>query len=227
MFKKVGKFLIALAIIFTATFFLYANDYYRATEEAVMAYETLTMKVGTNSSDVGFIIYPGGKVDERAYSLLAQEIMDRGFYVEIVSVPLHLSIFDSNKAENVIKTHMEIKEWVIIGHSLGGTSASIYAKANPKKIKGIVFLGSYPYKDLSDLDLFTLTITGSNDQVLNAEKAEKSKDFYPKNAYFEIIDGGNHAGFGSYGDQKGDGIATITVTDQIEETVNLIFEYLN
>jgi len=34
-----------------------------------------------------------------------------------------------------------------------------------------------------------------------------------------IIEGGCHAGFGSYGPQDGDGAATITGDAQIEETI--------
>ena len=35
------------------------------------------------------------------------------------------------------------------------------------------------------------------------------------------MEGGNHAQFGNYGEQKGDGKATITATEQQEQTVKL------
>ena len=42
-----------------------------------------------------------------------------------------------------------------------------------------------------------------------------------------IIDGGNHAYFGCYGEQKGDGKALITRDKQINLTVNKILEFLS
>ncbi|MBR0081818.1 MAG: hypothetical protein IJP98_03650 [Clostridia bacterium] len=42
------------------------------------------------------------------------------------------------------------------------------------------------------------------------------------NATEHVIDGGNHAQFGSYGLQAGDGIARISPQQQIDETVSVI-----
>ena len=38
----------------------------------------------------------------------------------------------------------------------------------------------------------------------------------------EVIEGGNHAYFGKYGFQEGDGDATITNENQIETTVDIV-----
>lgn len=37
-----------------------------------------------------------------------------------------------------------------------------------------------------------------------------------------VIEGGNHAGFGSYGAQSGDGTASISAEEQWEQTVSYI-----
>jgi hypothetical protein len=39
-----------------------------------------------------------------------------------------------------------------------------------------------------------------------------------------VIEGGNHALFGSYGKQKGDGEAQITADEQQEETVRTVMD---
>jgi hypothetical protein len=42
----------------------------------------------------------------------------------------------------------------------------------------------------------------------------------------QVIEGGNHAYFGMYGEQKGDGAATITNLEQITTTANYIIEFI-
>lgn len=70
-----------------------------------------------------------------------------------------------------------------------------------------------------------LTIYGSSDKVLNIEKYEKYKPNIT-NLNEHIIDGGNHANFGSYGIQKCDGESSINPNQQISHTVNLIEEFI-
>ena len=57
------------------------------------------------------------------------------------------------------------------------------------------------------------------------EKVEEGKAFAPAN-YFEYrIEGGNHAQFGNYGVQKGDGAAAITGPEQQQSTVDFIIQH--
>jgi len=55
--------------------------------------------------------------------------------------------------------------------------------------------------------------------VLNAEKYKECRANLPSNTAELVIEGGNHAFFGTYGLQEGDGIATITNNSQIEQAV--------
>ena len=43
----------------------------------------------------------------------------------------------------------------------------------------------------------------------------------------EDIEGGNHARFGDYGPQKGDGTAQITPEEQWEETADAVINWLH
>ena len=88
-----------------------------------------------------------------------------------------------------------------------------------------MLLGAYSTKKLSDR-LKTVLIYGSEDGVLNRKAYEKNRENVARDAVEVVIEGGNHAQFGSYGVQKGDGRALITAEEQVEETVLAIEEIL-
>ena len=50
--------------------------------------------------------------------------------------------------------------------------------------------------------------------MLNREKLEQGKQYLPASAVSEELPGGNHAQFGDYGPQKGDGVATVSRAEQ-------------
>ena len=52
-----------------------------------------------------------------------------------------------------------------------------------------------------------------------------SHDSLPADATFVVIDGGNHAQFGSYGFQPGDHEASISPQEQRAQTVNATIEF--
>ena len=115
------------------------------------------------------------------------------------------------------------QHWYIGGHSLGGTIAARYASGHDQ-MEAVIMLASYSIDQLDEKTLAIL-IYGSLDGVLNREKYQKGKDFVPD--YLEhVIEGGNHAGFGSYGKQKKDNDAQISSEDQIRETVEVIVQAL-
>lgn len=100
------------------------------------------------------------------------------------------------------------------GHSLGGVIASRFAAdhQNNSALEGVFFLASYPDQkgSLKDFKGKVLSIVGSKDGVLNQSSYEKAKTYLPQQTLSVTLDGGNHAGFGSYGVQKGDNQADWT-----------------
>ena len=58
------------------------------------------------------------------------------------------------------------------------------------------------------------------------EKYEKYKSNLPSNFFEFEIEGGCHAYFGMYGEQKGDGTATITAEEQILKTAEYISKFI-
>lgn len=174
------------------------------------------------SEDNALIFYPGGKVEETAYApmlhLLAQEGMD----VCLVKVPGRLAFLGIGKADEAMEAH-RYENWYVGGHSLGGVAAAYYAAEHGDALRGIVLLGSYSTKKLSE-DLKGLLVYGSEDGVLNRGAYEKNRGNVPV-ATEIVIKGGNHAQFGSYGVQKGDGKALISAREQWEETVRAVMEF--
>ena len=100
-------------------------------------------------------------------------------------------------------------------------SSTFYAAKNTEKLDGVILLAAYPVKQLNDR-LKTVMIYGSEDKVLNMVKFAEHRVLAPTDAVVTCITGGNHSQFGSYGIQKGDGIAQITPEEQIRKTVESI-----
>lgn len=235
--------LLGLLLLFGA-FHIYAADYYRA---APIATEALTQNTSISivQTDnlvifspnntfrkVGFIFYPGGKVEHLAYTPLMQQLAGHGITCVLLKVPYNLAVFDINGADRAMKAVPNITNWYVGGHSLGGSMASVYAASHADKVNGIIFLASYPASDLSKTKLKMLSVYGSKDKVLNRTNFEQAKVKAPKDAKYVEIDGGNHAYFGAYGEQKGDGTATISDTLQqcntaiyIEERIGNFYPY--
>ena len=125
-------------------------------------------------------------------------------------------------ADAIRRDYPTVCEWYIGGHSLGGSMAASYAAANRDAVRGLVLLGAYSTADLSASAMSVLSLYGSEDGVMNREKYEKYKSNLPE-AFTEIvIEGGNHAGFGSYGEQAGDGEASLSWEEQVRLTADAI-----
>jgi hypothetical protein len=86
-------------------------------------------------------------------------------------------------------------------------------------------LAAYPTKTL-DASLYSAIIYGSEDGVLNRKKLEEADRYLPEGGEQYVIEGGNHAQFGSYGIQTGDGVATISSEMQQRKTVEFIMKML-
>ena len=174
----------------------------------------------------GLILYPGAKVDAKAYAPLAKGVAKEGYEVIIVDMPLNFAMLGTNKAEKVIKEYPHIQSWTIGGHSLGGVAASKFTIDNPQ-IDGLILLASYPMGDeLKNLGVDVLSIWGSKDGVLNFENLIASKMKLPIDTKYVEIEGGNHAQFGDYGQQKGDHDAIISAEKQLQITEDSITDFL-
>ncbi|MEJ2752681.1 MAG: alpha/beta hydrolase [Chloroflexota bacterium] len=169
----------------------------------------------------GIIIYPGGRVDPRSYAPTARALAEEGYLAVITPMPLNLAVFESGAAADVIAAYPEIETWVVGGHSLGGTMAATYAGANAGTVDGLALWASYPADDVlaTHTEPDVLSIYATNDGLSTLQEIDASRaDLPPQTRWVEIA-GGNHAQFGWYGEQPGDGQATISRPDQQAQIV--------
>ncbi len=236
---RIALFIMGLIIVLGAGFVLWGEIPAQPLPEALAALQSdaqvtvtaepwLVFTPATAQPTTGFIFYPGGRVDYRAYAPAAHQIAAQGYLVVIVRMPLNLAVFRPNAASEVINTYPQIKHWAIGGHSLGGAMAANFAKNNPDAIQGLGLWGTYPAAsdDLSASKLKVVLISGTLDGLSTVEKVETSRTLLPANTTWVAIPGGNHSQFGWYGDQAGDNPASISRIDQQSQVVAATLEML-
>ncbi len=179
----------------------------------------------TESKAKGAIVfYQGGLVATQSYAPLAQQLTIEGFEVFLPKMPLNLAIINTKAIDRIRTENPNSGPWYLGGHSLGGASAVLYLAKEGADIDGLFLLGAYGTKDtdLSKVKYPVISITGSQDKVLNWANFESLKAKLPPTTTYVSIEGGNHSGFGSYGHQKGDGEASISENDQLLQIVKLL-----
>lgn len=230
--KKIVLGIALLILLFGAGFVVWGSTPAGPMDEALAALQSdarVQVKTGDllvftpagETPKTGLIFYPGGRVDYRSYAPLARAIAEQGYLVAIPKMPLSLAVMDPNAADGIIAAYPEVTAWTIGGHSLGGAMAAQYIRDHPDKIRGLFLEASYP-PDSSDLSKLTLAVTsvyGTNDGVASLDEVKSSAARLPADTRWVAIDGGNHAGFGWYGPQSGDGSAAITRDAQQAQAV--------
>lgn len=220
--KRIGLGFLVLIVFGIGAFVVYTSDYSKAEPVALAAFQASVDQSSSihaflsEEATVGVIFYPGGKVEAKAYSKLCLELSQQGVSVFLVDMPFNLAVFDLDAANRVRKLNPQITTWFIAGHSLGGAMAFSHFEAHPNDYAGIILLAAYP---LNETDRPVLILKGSNDLVLDAAKLDGFD--------YITIPGGNHAQFGNYGLQKGDGTATITPLAQREFTIEAITGFIH
>lgn len=232
--KKRGVLAAIIVLVFVAGCFWYVNDYYKS-DVMVQQYfqdETIKMEemgyglyIDGPGNETAFVFYPGAKVEYTSYVPLLCQLAEKGVDVFLVKMPCNLAFLGQNKADDIMKMY-EYEHWYLGGHSLGGAMAAYYAAEHLDDLDGMVLLAAYSTRSLQSDDFSVVSLYGSEDGVLNMDKVEAGRDYMPRD-YTEIcIEGGNHAQFGNYGAQKGDGIASISREEQQNQTVEAIYKMM-
>ncbi|MGO4193709.1 alpha/beta hydrolase [Arthrobacter sp. YAF17] len=156
-------------------------------------------------ASAGLVFYPGARVDARAYQDILRPLANAGYLVVILKVPLGIALLNTGQARGVMDRHPDITSWAVGGHSLGGVSASTFAKSNPD-VAGLLLFASYPADSMAEsVELAVLSVSGSNDGLTTPDKVAASKPLLPPATVYATVEGGVHAFFGDYGEQPGDG----------------------
>ncbi len=235
-----GFGILGLLLVASILAYQWVSDTAMPMPEALIALESSnTVSVQTDpwivfeptdmDAEAGFIFYPGGKVDPRAYAPPARAIAEAGYTVVIVPMPLNLAVLAPNRADEVIAAYPEIDRWAIGGHSLGGSMAATYAARHADAIDALILWASYPTEGSSlaaETDLAVASIFGTVDGLVSLEDIEQSENLLPPQTMWTAIEGGNHAQFGWYGEQKGDNPAKISRESQQADIVQASLKLL-
>ena len=236
--KKILLSVLILLIVISAGFYIYVSDYYHADTESCETFlqdadiEEKILDGGSvayipSDAKTGLIFYPGGKVEHTAYEPLMRALAQRGILAVLVKMPHNLAVLKMNAADEIREEFADINSWYIAGHSLGGSMAAYYVSENVDSFDGLILLAAYSTADLSESGLNVASIYGSEDGVMSREKYGEYMPNLPTGTAETVIDGGNHAGFGMYGEQKGDGEAKISAAEQITQTAQIIEHFIN
>ena len=233
-FLKVITSILLTVIFSSGAGWAYLQVYYHADDAAWKGLESAG-SVTVRKIDQGYyfdgpgeesavIFYPGAKIEEAAYAPMMFSLAEAGADVFLVEMPFHFALLGMNTADEIIQAYV-YDQWYLAGHSMGGIAANIYAAAHPGQISGMIYLASYPSKSLDPQERL-LSIYGSEDGCLDYAAYEKAKSLWPENAEEVILEGGNHAGYGNYGSQKGDGAASISTEEQQKKTVEVVINWI-
>lgn len=194
-----------------------------ASDEAVRVTEDAwwTFAPADGAPRSGVVLYPGGRVDPRSYAPAARALAERGHLAVIVPMPLNLAVLAPERAAEVIAAHPEIRRWAVGGHSLGGTMAARFLHDRPDAADALFLWAAYlaDADDLSARPLPVASIYGTLDGVATPTQVRAAAPQLPADRTWVAIEGGNHAGFGWYGPQRGDGAATISREAQQSQAV--------
>ncbi|MBR2028354.1 MAG: lysophospholipase [Oscillospiraceae bacterium] len=239
MKKRLKKMILCLAAVCAVCYgalAIYASDYYRSDAVAVAALaggEGVTVEITDSmavfrpdKAEAGFIFYPGGKVEYTAYAPLMYKLAQNDIVCIITEMPFNLAVMNADAADKAYGKIADVERWYIGGHSLGGSMAASFVSDSDIDFEGLVLLASYSTADLSADDVEVLSVYGTEDRVLNMEKYKEYYSNLPKDTTEFVIEGGNHAQFGSYGLQKGDGTASVTAEQQLETAAEAIIEFM-
>lgn len=236
--RRVAMGLVLALALFCAGFVGWASDFYHAgnlSEALVTAGEVRSddggliavddqdscIAVGDPTSQYGVVLYPGAKVDPVAYVPLALKFAERGAFCVVAKMPFNLAIFNIDAANPIMAAYPKVGHWWLAGHSLGGAVAGLYAEGNADKIEGVAFLGAYGSEKLAASGLQIRVIYGSRDGVVKHRLLDPFVEALPASDIC-VIEGGNHSGFGDYGSQPNDGVATIAPSEQQEQAVDIV-----
>ena len=229
--------LLIISVLGFTTFYIWSQQTYKASEEMSSYVNLSEIQHEKNwlvfepdgQPKSGIIFYPGAKVEPEAYSYYAQGLASDGYVVIIPQVNLNFALFDINQANQIMEKFSDITKWFVSGHSLGGVAAASYAYNNLENVEGLILLASYPSNssDFSETDLPTLSLYAEYDELTTKEKINDTKHLLSSETTFYEVKGGNHAQFGMYGIQKGDGVATISPEEQQNQIIQETLQWLN
>ena len=211
-----------------------------ASDTAVTVIESpthLTFQPTNDQQTTGLLFYPGAMVEPTAYAPLARTLAEAGYLTIIVKLPWGTAPLDSHEAQlwQTTQTLMAdtptVQQWVLSGHSRGAAIAARTIHEHEATFDGLILIGTSHPKEaafsLANTQIPVSKIYASEDGLASIAEVEDNRTLLPEETVWTKITGGNHAQFGYYGSQLGDGSATISREEQQAQTAVAILTFLN
>jgi len=177
-------------------------------------------------ADTILVFYPGGRVDPYAYlPPLAHTAAATGLRVVVPKAPLNLAIADTRDIEQLASLAGTYTTIATGGHSLGGVRGCL--NADTPLVSHLVLFASYCANDLTARgDLRVLTVLGSFDGLTDPAQVSDAANNLPGDPDTITISGANHASFGAYGPQSGDGPSGISSERMHQHLTDILGSFL-
>ena len=211
-FRIAGISLLTLALLGSVALWLFARS--RHAEPAAEAIAALVSdaQVQVEEKDyltfvpvgqtprLGVVFYPGAGCDVRGYAQVLRRIAAAGYLVVVVRMPLEFAFMAPNSALEVPPAFPAVRDWAIVGHSLGGAMAGQFVSSHPAAMRGLVIWDSFPPPG-NRLGEFGRPIWHIHRATLAGEPPglfSDNRDTYPKGSRWAPIPGGIHMYFGAF-----------------------------
>ncbi len=181
----------------------------------------IVMEPTTDSSGHGILYFPGAKVDPYSYLYPLSEVSASGVTVIIMEPLMNMALFDQRTLATLTQAAPHVTSWTLAGHSLGGVRACMLAE--DPAVTHLVLFASFCANDLTQASLDVVMVLGDKDGLIDEAQVMDSTALLPSGRYVvQTIPGANHAAFGTYGPQPGDGVATVTRQQMREELTEIL-----
>ena len=219
-----------VGLVIVAAIFINQATYQAMDEAQGLVEDEAVMKIDSgyllepDEVKANFVFYQGGLVETESYLPFVKALSEQGIRVFLPEFPLNLAILNADQCQTLYDAYPSDLPWWIGGHSLGGASATIFLSEEPNNIAGLLLLGAYPSdaSDLSEVDYPVISIYAEHDEIMNKEAYQRTQALLPEATQFVEIEGGNHAHFGHYGFQTGDGESTISREQQQAQVIDTL-----
>lgn len=210
-FVLVGVLGVVITLTIASVVYLLSGQYSADVSQEVSLIETSFGYAKESDSSIGIIVYGGGKVDPLSYSYLSE--LDANVF--LIRFPFQLAVFGINKGNQVMEEYPDITQWIVVGHSLGGSMGYLYLNNAIVPVAGIIYLAAYP---TGESTIPSRAIFGTADGLIDAAQYKALFSLEE----FVLLDGANHAQFGEYGIQAGDQPAGISAEEQRMKVIEII-----
>jgi hypothetical protein len=158
----------------------------------------------------GILYFPGARVNPYSYLHPFVDVVAEGATLVVVDPLFHMALLDPRDVDDLTQDFPGITHWVVAGHSLGGVKACLMVD-NPA-VRGLVLFASYCASDIRRSEVLVIQVVADQDLLITPQQREDSRPFLPDARKIVTLTGANHASFGTYGPQPGDGMSTLDRT---------------